>query len=328
MKNAVVLFSGYMRITDIKSTEYSIVESYDMLPPNWFPSRWKIDTIIILDNYFIGKSYIISIIQKALENGYNVVSYFKLSFSEKEYIIRFANEKNVCIKFKDDNVYLQGKINRINIPVFFISGMGEYCSQMETHLLLNKVLKKHNFTPLNITNSQLGEIYGFYNLDSILSENNSFILGQSGLFIQTINHWIYQKVVNSKSNVIIISDEMGIFPYDEWRVNDFGIFNSIMRYACPYDYVLYNLYSKEYSREEISRIVDRVKNHTNTNSVQLGLSHTATAITLSGLHTNDGYFNLIEEEYNTLLNDLKKCFDTINTCLITDIQSYIDNLIV
>ena len=328
MENAVVLFPGKICKNDIKNLSYNIIATYDVLPPNYPFFGFHVQTIIVFDNYCIDKQYVLTIICKAIEQGYNIVSFFKFSDFEKETIKKWGLKYNVRIDLCDIDNTAEGAIFKINVPVFFISGMGDYCDQIKTHLLLIEALNHFGFKPLNITNSKVGKLCGFYDINDLLEEKVEIALGKSSSLIRKINNWIYNETKKMHKNVIVISDENGIFPYDEWRINDFGFYNNVMKYACPYDYVIYNIYSKEYSKEELIKIHMRTMNVTNTNAVILGMSHTITAITLPGLYTNDGYLNLIEDEYDSLLQDMRENFDIIDICSSNEVRRYIKNLIV
>ena len=328
MENAVALFPDTFFADRIKSLKYNIIATYVVLPEKYPHFEFSVDTIILFDGFYIDKKYAFKIIREAIVHGYNVVSFFKLSSSEKESIMSLGAKYNVRVDLYDNDNTLNDKIFKINVPVFFVSGMGDYCDQIKTHLLLSEALKKHGFNPLNITNSKLGKLCGLYCIDQILEEKCVIVLGESSSIITKINHWICEELEKQLVDVIIISDENGIFPYDEWRINDFGLYNNIMKYACPYDYVIYNIYSKEYSIEELDKIHLRSINATNANFVKLGMSHTATALTLPGLYTNDGYLKLIDVEYDSLLKDINEYFDIIDSCSVDAMCKYVRSLIV
>ena len=328
MENAVILFPGKICKDDIKDFKYNIIATYDILPPKYPFFDFLVHTIIVFDNYYIDKKYALTIICKAIEQGYNIVSFFKFSLLEKETIKNRASMYNIQIDFYDVDNTVEDTIFKINVPVFFVSGMGDYCDQLKTHLLLNEALNDYGFNPLNITNSKVGKLCGFYDIDDVLEEQFEIAVGKSNSLIRKINNWIYNEVEKKQKNVVVISDENGIFPYDEWRVNDFGFYNNVMKYACPYDYVIYNIYSKEYSKEELNKICVRTMNATNTNSVNLGMVRVITAITLPGLYTNDGYLNLMDREYGSLLHDIRENFSIMDVCSSKEMHKFIESLIV
>lgn len=328
MENAVILFPGKICINDIKDSKYNIIETYNVLPKNYPVFDFLVHTIIVFDNYYIDKKNILTIICQAIEHGYNIVSFFKLSVLEKETIKNLGSIYNVRTDLYDIDNTVQDTIFKINVPVFFVSGMGDYCDQIKTHLLLSEALKDYGFDPLNITNSKVGKLCGLYDINDVLDEKFEIVVGKSSSLIQKINNWIYKEVEKTQKKAVIISDVKGIFPYDESRTNDFGFYNNVLKYACPYDYVIYNIYSKEYSKEELYKIHTRVVNATNTNSVKIGMAQTITAITLPGLYTNDGYLNLIDKEYDGLLYDMNENFDIIDIYSSKEMHKYVGSLIV
>lgn len=328
VENAVVLFPDKICVNEMDNQKYNIVATYDVIPSDFPSFNFDVHTIIIMDNYYISEKHIMNIIQLAAERGYNIVSFYKLSLYNKTIVEGWIQQYGTSIDLLESEGSLYGRIYKFTVPIFFVSGMGEYCDQLKTHILLNESLKKFGFNPLNITNSKVAKICGFCNIADVLGSQFKVDIGKSALLIQKINNWIYDKARENQNDVIVISDTNGLFPYDEWRINDFGFYNNVMKYACQYDYVIYNIYSKDYSMEELLAIREKVINVTNTNSVKLGLLRTATTITLPGLYTNEGYINLLEKEYCSLFNDISKFFTLIDSCSKNAINKYVSDLIV
>ena len=93
--------------------------------------------------------------------------------------------------------------------------------------------------------------------------------------------------------------------------------------------MFYNIYATEYDPITLNEIINKVICTVNKNTLCIGLGHTAPTMAIAGLSDNDDFIEVISEEYNRLVNNLKNItkFDVVNPRLEEDLETYINKLI-
>lgn len=279
------------------------------------------DTVIVLDNSSIRYLYAYSLVKKYIEDKKSVICFYHFTLADMSELKRIAEHlcTNICFHNHDS---AQNKLKAINIPVFFITGMGMHCSQLDMHIKLCKVLESRKMKVLSYTNSIYGDLLGYYSIKKI----DNMRVDEA---ISLINKSVTEKISEIEPDVLVISDVGGIQPYNAVINNDFGIYNNLWKYACPYDYVFYNMYATEYDCVELNEIVTKVLCSINKNTLCLGLGHTAPTMAIAGLSDNDEFIEVIQDEYNILINDLKciSKYEVLDPRSEIDLDTFINKII-
>lgn len=283
------------------------------------------DTVIFLDNRKVDYIYAYQKIVKYIDVGKNIILYYKISDNDFLVLKEYARQRGIHIERKYFAEFNNGIVN-IDVPVVFISGAGRNCDQLNTHLILKDIFEKKKIKTLNYSNTIYSDMFNFTNLNSLFDISN---LNFYNLYRDT-NKKINDDIVCSGADVLIISDMNGIIPYNAVEHNYFGLYNNIIKYACPYDYLIYNLYATEYDKKSINNMISKVVNYTNINTICLGVAHASTTMHLGGLANSDEYVELMTSEYDYFYNNMQKItnYDLIDPRSYEAIDNYISKFVV
>lgn len=280
------------------------------------------DTAIILDNPLAQEAYVYEIACRYISLKKEVLCFYRFKDDEFVKMLKeFSGKFEANITFYSNDSYLH-TLSPIDIPVIYITGMGKKCNQLYLHLKISQILREKGIKTLDFSNSLYCPIYNMISLKNIY---------KSSYFdaIEIINKEISQKIVDQEADVIVISDTGGVLPYNITINNDYGFFNAVLKYACPYDYVFFNVYADEYDKTTIQSIVNQVLTTVNRTTLCLGLGHVATTMSIAGLSNNDEFIDIVQDEYNNLLLQLRgnSAFDVIDPLSADEIEKYLDKLI-
>lgn len=282
------------------------------------------DTVIIINNLNVNYSFAYDVVKKYLENHKKVITYFVFTNKDICDLKSYAKQMKTEISFHYVTNFTE-QLSPIPIPVIYITGMGTNCSQFNMHLHFYNIFKSKSIKTLNYTNSVFGNLFGFSDINEISN------LKKVG-FIDAIaeaNRNITSAISKIKPDIIILSDIYGISPYNSVINNNFGAYNNILKYACPYDYVFYNIYAAEYDLETLSNIINKTLCSVDKNTLCLGVGHTVPTMAIAGLSDNDDFIEIVPNEYNKLLSDLRLfCnYDVIDPLSKSDLETYLNKLI-
>lgn len=313
--------------SDCSEFFYNKMKNYDIVyrlkvgdNRNKILSNVVYDTVIMLNNANINYSYAFNMVKEYIRKRKDIITYYNFTNKDMDRLSDYAHRVGINIFF-----YYARNTKRelypINIPVFFITGMGINCSQFDMHLKLCNVLETKRMKVLNYTNSIYSDLFDFVNINNLEDMNFNDV-------IASINHKITLKIAEIKPDVIIISDVGGLQPYNAVINNNYGIYNNIWKYACPYDYVFYNIYATEYDSITFDEIMNKVLCSVNKSTLCLGLGHTAPTMAIAGLSDNDDFIEVISEEYNKIMTCLKNIsrYEVIDPRSESDVEAYINKL--
>lgn len=277
------------------------------------------DTVIILNNPKIKYSFAYSVIEQYIKKHKEVIIYYPLTKEDQKRLKNLADQMDINIFYYAVDEPIE--IFPIKVPVIYITGMGMHCDQLGMHLNLCNILKEKKFNVLNYSNSIYSNLFDFYNVNNL--KNMNYIDA-----IKYINNNINSQISKLEPDVIIISDSGGLQPYNAVIENDYGCFNNILKYACPYDYVLYNMYAVEYEKVTLDEIVTKALYAVDKETIYLGLGHITPTMAIAGLSDNDDFIEVIPDEYNKLLNNLRLIsdYEVIDTRLRNDLEMFIKKI--
>ena len=269
--------------------------------------------IKILNNIAVHDEYVYECILYLLQHfNINIDCYFPMSYEQAtNLLVSNSNSINkvVFYNIKPSDI----GIKEIPVPIIYISGMSEFCEQIHIHELLSKLLDARKIVHLNLSNSPDIRIDDYTNVDDLIKmsldgfdTNNLF-----GKIVSGINQSVYKKAQEMKSQLILVSDKNGIGPYNLSIHNQYGCYNSILRYALPYDYVVYNIYAQNYSERGIQQIIKNVSHQTLSSNITLGMAHTFLDIMHQSLVSTDISLKMNEEEYKKIFNSVNEVASNI-----------------
>lgn len=328
MKKAIIEFNDnqvdfcnmHNAIVDYDIVNISMTEDYQ----DNILSTIDYDTAIIINNTNISYLFAYSTVKKHLKKQKNVICFYQFKEEDRKKLNKFASKNGTNIVFYQ-TIVSTDELFPIDVPIIYIVGMGINCGQFNMHLNLRDIFENKGIKTLNYSNSDYSEFFGIYNINKVVDilEMNSFDA------IVKFNHSVFSKVMATKPEVIILSDVTGLFPYNAVIDNLYGIYNNILKYACPYDYVIYNIYADEYDETTLKNIISRVLHSIDKNTLCLGLGHYATTMAIAGLSDNDEFIKIVPEEYENLLSNIrdKSDYDVVNTLSIDDLEGYVKKLI-
>ncbi len=312
MQNPMLIFSnGAAYLTD--TVRQKIFESDNKVN--------QLDTVVILDNISIDYLYAYNTVISCMDDQKNIINYFSFSDNDIGYFKQYALLKGVTFCDYHSKVNDE-KLMPIGVPVFYITGMGVNCNQVDIHILLDGILNTKGMKVLNLTNSKYGNLFCY----DVIDISHFCCFDQ---IVLNINRYIYDKIEYERPDVIIISDVGGVQPYNAVIHNNYGFFNNILKYACPYDYVLFSVYANVYDKETLNKIINKTSKLVNKDKICLCVGHSITTMSIAGLSDNDEYITVNENEHAIILDSIKSLMDcdVLDSCSKDDLEAYIEMLI-
>lgn len=266
----------------------------------------KVDAVIIVDtNIDIDfEKVIYPKIVMALELGKEVIICRTLSKKEKALIESIKNPRMFCIKntenFWIDTKELYRKIEKINIPIILVLGMGENTEKFEIQLSFRERLKEMGYKVGQIGSRQFCDMWGFHSFpnfmfDEAKSEKDKIIF---------FNHYLKKIEIEEKPDVLIIGIPGSIMAMNDIFTDDFGVLAFEVLQATQVDAAVFSLYYGEYTEEYLKRLKNLI-------------------LYRFGVEVDYFSINDVMIDYNTTRELGKKSFITVDT---KTIQATLENM--
>ena len=206
-------------------------------------------------NYKIDKYY--EIIDMALELGKEVwiapriLKYLDL----KKYKGKYQVLKNKLEESKLQKSKLQKRLYQIDVPVTAVVGMGKNCCKFENQLEYKLLLEKEGYKVSWISSNELAKLFGGYVFPESFYSNTWSYENK----VITLNHFIYNLLLEENSDIIILGVPEGVVEFEEGEMNHFGEYALIAGNAVNIDNAILCLYFMEIENE---KAVMRMCNYT------------------------------------------------------------------
>ena len=269
------------------------------------------DEVVFLDNPVVSHDYANEIILDVIRNcKVKMICLYPLYLGSAEALSSESVKQNVpfqiCKIIDLENKSYSNESLSLSVPVVYISGMTKFCEQIRTHSIISDLLSSKGIAHLNVTNSIYANILDYYNMNMLFDISDD--RGQSypkicSKVIETANAKMKEIVEKKNPELIIISDEHGISPFNNVMTNEYGLYNSILRYAIPYDYVIFCLFAQRYSQKSLGQIMRNVASQTLSSNVQLAMAHVFLDIMHEGLSETELSMRIAPSDYNHIIDE-------------------------
>lgn len=140
------------------------------------------------------------------------------------------------IKLYNDIEVKDTSIEEIPAPIILVLGSGERCCKFDVQLELRNALLEQGYTLTQIGSKNYCELFGFHSFPDFMLNHGEFIEREK---IIGFNKYIKMLYMQENSDIIIVGIPGGVFPFDEYFNNDFGIMSFYVSTAIVPDYVIF-----------------------------------------------------------------------------------------
>lgn len=204
-----------------------------------------IDVLIITDSILpMPNIDIVEKIEKVLNKNKRVIvlrktdTDFENQLAKKSYIrSNLESYMGNHIKLYNDIEIIDTSIEEIPAPIVLVLGAGERCCKFDVQLELREALLRKGYVLTQIGSKNYCEYFGFHSFPDFMLDHSEYAEKEK---IIGFNKYIKQLYMQEKPDVIIIGVPGGIFPFDEYFHNNFGITNFYVSSAIVPDYVIFN----------------------------------------------------------------------------------------
>lgn len=205
----------------------------------------KIDVLIITESVLpLPGTELIEKIENVLDNGKRVTVFRKMDEDcEKQLIEKSHVNRNLEVyagnplKPYTDIEMADTGIDEIPAPIVLVLGAGERCCKFDVQLELRKALLEHGYVLTQIGSKNYCESFGFHSFPDFMSEHSEYTEREK---IIGFNKYVKMLYMQEKPDVVIIGVPGGVFPFDDYFNNNFGIINFYVSNAIAPDYVIFN----------------------------------------------------------------------------------------
>ena len=214
--------------------------------------QWNnIDALLLIDSEVIvlTDQEIIEVILISAQNGKKIIVNRNLNEN------MFLNISDLCkkenVELIDKRVKVQGeelfdrRLQRIETPVVFVSGMGEKCNKFDVQMFLKTYLNNLDYKVCVVSSRTNAELFGIHSFPEFMLQHN---LDESSKIIN-FNHYIKELEVSEKPEIIIIGVPGGIMPVSEKHSEHFGVLAFEVFNAVKSDALLFCIHNNKYSKE-------------------------------------------------------------------------------
>lgn len=266
---------------------------------------------IVCDNYGVSAAYAFQIVTVCIQKCVDTICYYPFSEQEKKELGVLANRYGGKIVFVNKRVDKALEIKEIDIPVIYICGEGIECDQLEFHALISNALCKKGMKVLNISNSFKASLLNFeyFDIEKIASN-------ERGDEIKRVNEWIVGLQDEQKADVIVLSNIEGVIPLDIEDTSSYGVENHFLKYAVPFDYVVFSTYTNLIELMRMDEFSDYLSAVLNEKEIYYAISRHCYDKTNN--HISIFYVN--DEDYRSCL-DRTKTRGHKNVMALCDLES-------
>lgn len=223
-----------------------------------------IDVLIVAESILpLSGSDIAEKIENALANGKRVVVLRKMDIDlEKQLVEKSCMDCKLEVytgnqlKPYIDIEMTDASIEEIPAPVILVVGAGERCCKFDVQLTLREALLENGYALTQIGSKKYCESFGFHSFPSFMLDCSEYTEREK---IIGFNKYVRMLYMQERPDVIVIGVPGGVFPFDEYFDNNFGITNFFVSNAIIPDYVIFNsLYA-----DNLLRFIEAVKKNLN-----------------------------------------------------------------
>lgn len=227
------------------------------------------ETVIVLDDKTALAEVAMERIIIHMQHKKRIICFYSdFSNEQKEYLYKRSLSEKTDLIFKNNYSSSQSNIlEKIDIPVVFVSGMGSNTDKTCTAFLVKKYFETNNKKAIVLSMNECVEMLGGYSISDDIVEHNVFDI------VLHINHIVTNLIKETACEVLVVAVPQGIIAMDETITNSFGVINYILAQALRPDLYMFNLYFGDYSIEQIRKIRNMLKETLGDIFFLLGLSH-------------------------------------------------------
>lgn len=204
-----------------------------------------IDVLIITESILpLRDTDITEKIENVLANGNRVIVLRKIENSLEKQLAEEAHMN--CnlevyagnqIKLYTDIEMMDTRIEEIPAPIILVLGAGERCCKFDVQLTLREELLEYGYVLTQIGSKNYCESFGFHSFPDFILDHSEYTEREK---IVGFNKYIKMLYMKEKPDVIIIGVPGGVFAFDDYFDNNFGITNFYVSNAITPDYVIFN----------------------------------------------------------------------------------------
>lgn len=232
------------------------------------------ESILPLDNTDVTEK-----IDKVLSDGKRVIILRKMdAHFEKQMIEKSRSIKQLDV-YSGNNIKLYSDIkidefciDDIPVPIILVVGSGERCCKFDVQMDLRDKLIESGYKLTQIGSKNYCEFLGFHSFPMFMLDHNDYSERER---IIGFNKYIRMLYMLENPDLIIIGVPGGVFPFDSYFDNNFGITNFFVSNAILPDYVIFNAIYVDDISEYLETVKSRVECRFNYEINQMFVSNYA-----------------------------------------------------
>lgn len=225
---------------------YKVGIKTDVLVKSDFDSLVNdIDVLIVTESVLpLHSTDIAEKIERVLDNGKRVIVLRKMEADLEKQLEKkaFGNRNLELYTGNQLNLYTDidmedTSIEEIPAPIILVLGSGERCCKFDVQLELREALLEHGYALTQIGSKNYCESLGFHSFPDFMLDHSGYTEREKMIGFNKYVKMLYMK---EKPDVMIIGVPGGVFAFDEYFNNHFGITNFYVSNAIIPDYVIFN----------------------------------------------------------------------------------------
>lgn len=223
-----------------------------------------IDVLIITESILsLPSTDITEKIENVLAGGKRVIVFRKMDIDSENQLVEKSHINHNLevytgnqVKPYTDIEIVDTSIEDIPAPIILVLGSGERCCKFDVQMELREALLESGYVLTQIGTKNYCEFFGFHSFPDFMLGNSDYTEREK---IIGFNKYVKMLYMQEKPDVIIIGVPGGVFPFDDYFDNNFGITNFYVSNAIAPDYIIFNsLYV-----DALSEYLETVKMHLN-----------------------------------------------------------------
>ncbi len=204
-----------------------------------------IDELIIVDSILsLPDTDIVEKIENVLAGGKRVVVFRKMDIDSENQLVEKSRINRNLEVYKGNKIDLytdieivDTSIEEIPASIVLVLGAGERCCKFDVQLELREALLGNGYVLTQIGSKNYCESFGFHSFPDFMLDHSEYTEREK---IVGFNKYIKMLYMQERPDVIIIGVPGGVFAFDEYFNNNFGITNFYVSNSIAPDYVIFN----------------------------------------------------------------------------------------
>lgn len=239
-----------------------------------------IDVLIIVDSILpLLDTDIVEKIENVLANDKRVIVFRKMDIDlEAQLVEKSRINRNLEVYVGNKlNLYTDieiadTSIEEIPAAIVLVLGAGERCCKFDVQLELREGLLKNGYVLTQIGSKNYCEFFGFHSFPDFMLDHSEYTEREK---IIGFNKYIKMLYMQERPDVIIVGVPGGVFAFDEYFNNNFGITNFYVSNAIAPDYVIFNSLYVDALSEYLETMKKRLNNRYGYETDQVFISNYA-----------------------------------------------------